>query len=80
MLFRTKEDYVQSLRDDREVYNKGERIGDVTTHPATQGMVETQGRLYDLHTEGEHRELLTYEEDGEEHSIFYKRPSSRGIR
>jgi 4-hydroxyphenylacetate 3-monooxygenase len=77
MPLRTKEEYVRSLRDDREVYYGGERIDDVTTHPATRGMIETQGELYDLHHDEEHRDLLTYEEDGEEYSVFYKRPESK---
>jgi 4-hydroxyphenylacetate 3-monooxygenase len=77
MPLRTREEYVQSLRDDREVYYKGERVDDVTTHPATRGMVETQGELYELHFDEEHRDLLTYEEDGEEYSVFYKRPESQ---
>ncbi|PSP82506.1 4-hydroxyphenylacetate 3-monooxygenase, oxygenase component [Halobacteriales archaeon QS_1_68_17] len=77
MPLRTKEEYVQSLRDSREVYYKGERIDDVTTHPATRGMIETQGELYDLQRDPEHRETLTYEEDGERYSVFYRRPESR---
>ena len=34
---RTGEDYINSLKDDREVYYKGERVEDVTTHEATAG-------------------------------------------
>jgi 4-hydroxyphenylacetate 3-monooxygenase len=77
MPLRTKEDYLQSLRDDREVYYKGERIEDVTSHPATKGMIETQGDLYELQRDPEYRDRLTYEADGERYSIFYKRPESR---
>ena len=36
-LLRTGGQYVKSLQDDREVYYKGERIEDVTTHLATGG-------------------------------------------
>ena len=32
---RTREQYIQSLRDRREVYYKGERVADVTEHPGT---------------------------------------------
>lgn len=73
---RTKEEYVRSLRDDREVYYKGEQIDDVTSHPATAEMIETQGKLYELHHDPEHRDQLTYEENGERYSIFYQRPES----
>jgi 4-hydroxyphenylacetate 3-monooxygenase len=35
MALRTADEYVASLRDDRTVWFRGERVGDVTTHPAT---------------------------------------------
>jgi len=76
MALRTKEDYFRSLRDDREVYSKGEQIEDVTTHPATRGMIQTQGELYDLQRDAEYQDQLTYEEDGTRYSIFYKRPEA----
>jgi 4-hydroxyphenylacetate 3-monooxygenase len=77
MPLRSRDDYVQSLRDDREVYYKGERIEDVTTHEATRGMIETQGELFELQRDPEYRDTLTYEEGGERYSIFYKYPESR---
>jgi 4-hydroxyphenylacetate 3-monooxygenase len=77
MSLRTKEEYIQSLRDSREVYFKGERIDDVTEHPATREMIQTQGDLYDLQHDTELQDVLTYEEGGERWSIFYKRPESK---
>ena len=35
------------LRDGREVYIYGEKVADVTTHPAFQNSVRTTARLYD---------------------------------
>ena len=32
--------YLESLRDDREIWYRGERIADVTTHPELQEMVK----------------------------------------
>ena len=33
MPLRTVHQYVESLKDDRTVYYRGERVADVTTHP-----------------------------------------------
>ncbi|MEO6700590.1 MAG: 4-hydroxyphenylacetate 3-hydroxylase N-terminal domain-containing protein, partial [Jatrophihabitantaceae bacterium] len=43
----TGDEYVASLRDDREVYIYGERVADVTTHPAFRNPVRMTARLYD---------------------------------
>ncbi|MEU5861854.1 MULTISPECIES: 4-hydroxyphenylacetate 3-hydroxylase N-terminal domain-containing protein [unclassified Nonomuraea] len=52
-------EYVESLRDDREIYLYGERVKDVTEHPAFHNPVRMTARLYDaLHADGT-RELLT---------------------
>lgn len=78
MPVRTKAEYIEGLRDDREVYYKGELIDDVTTHPATRGMIETQGELFALQSAPEHEELLTFESPttGDPVSVFYQRPTS----
>ena len=43
----TGAEYIQSLRDGRAVYLDGERIGDVTVHPAYRNSVRSMARLYD---------------------------------
>jgi 4-hydroxyphenylacetate 3-monooxygenase len=43
----TGAEYVESLRDDREVYAYGERVADVTTHPAFRNSVRSIAQLYD---------------------------------
>lgn len=75
---RRKSEYLEGLRDGREVYFKGERIDDVTTHPATEGMIQTQGELFDLQYDDEHGDLLTYESpsSGDPVSVFYRKPRS----
>ncbi|MEU1391637.1 MULTISPECIES: 4-hydroxyphenylacetate 3-hydroxylase N-terminal domain-containing protein [unclassified Nonomuraea] len=55
----TGSEYVESLRDDREIYLYGDRVKDVTEHPAFHNPVRMTARLYDaLHADGT-RELLT---------------------
>src|SRR5271167_862138 len=48
----TGAEYLESLRDGREVYVYGERVKDVTTHPAFRNAARSIARLYDaLHAE-----------------------------
>ncbi|TMJ24620.1 MAG: hypothetical protein E6G95_17900 [Alphaproteobacteria bacterium] len=56
---RTGADYRNSLRDRRRVFILGEgRVEDVTTHPATQAMVEEYAAWYDRHADPAWRETL----------------------
>ena len=43
----TGAEYLESLRDGREVYIYGERVKDVTTHPAFRNSARSIARLYD---------------------------------
>ena len=48
----TGAEYLASLRDGREVYIYGERVKDVTTHPAFRNSAASIALLYDaLHDE-----------------------------
>ena len=55
----TGAEYIDSLKDGREVYIYGERVEDVTTHPAFRNSVRTMAKLYDALHEPEKREQLT---------------------
>jgi 4-hydroxyphenylacetate 3-monooxygenase len=44
----TGTEYLESLRDGREVYIYGERVADVTTHPAFRNSARSVAALYDL--------------------------------
>ena len=43
----TGEEYLESLRDGREIWIYGERVKDVPTHPAFRNTVRMIARLYD---------------------------------
>ena len=43
----TGKEYLESLRDGREIYIYGERVPDVTTHPAFRNAARTIAKLYD---------------------------------
>jgi 4-hydroxyphenylacetate 3-monooxygenase len=59
MPIRRGEEYLESLRDGRRLWLMGERVEDVTTHPALAGCARSVAGVYDLQHDGEHRELLT---------------------
>ena len=58
---RTGDNYVESLRDGRNVILDGAVVDDVTSHPAFAAGVRTVARLYDFAADPAHRELMTYE-------------------
>ncbi|MFN0301412.1 MAG: 4-hydroxyphenylacetate 3-hydroxylase N-terminal domain-containing protein, partial [Burkholderiales bacterium] len=43
----TGSQYLDSLRDDRQVFIDGERVKDVTTHPTSRNAARSIARLYD---------------------------------
>ncbi|WP_011296059.1 4-hydroxyphenylacetate 3-hydroxylase family protein [Cupriavidus necator] len=57
---RTGEDYLQNLRDGRCVYVNGERVKDVTTHPAFSRGAQSLANLYDIAAAPENRERMTF--------------------
>lgn len=50
-------EYLESLRDGREVYLNGEKIDDVTTHPAYRNAARSIAQLYDAMHDPEKRIL-----------------------
>src|SRR6266542_3293061 len=57
---RTGAEYIASIRDSRTVYINGERVADVTEHPAFRGAVRSIAQLYNLSASPEHRETMTF--------------------
>ena len=54
----TGAEYMESLRDGREVYFDGERVTDLTAHPAFRNSVRSIARLYDALHDPKTRDLL----------------------
>jgi 4-hydroxybutyryl-CoA dehydratase/vinylacetyl-CoA-Delta-isomerase len=73
-MIRTPEQYVQSLRDGRVVYQDGKRITDVVA--AWPRNVERAASEFYVATIPKYRPLFTMEEDGEEVSFAFKMPST----
>ncbi len=59
MAVRSGTQYLAGLRDGREVWYAGERVPDVTTHPAFAAGAQTIAQLYNLQHDPKHREILT---------------------
>lgn len=78
-MIRTGDDYRESIRDGREVWMNGERITDVTTHPAFKPAVDARAAIYDMQHRPELAETMTYvaETTGERCAIALKLPRTR---
>ncbi|HEV2158030.1 4-hydroxyphenylacetate 3-hydroxylase family protein [Bradyrhizobium sp.] len=76
-MIRTGEEYKASIRDGRAIYMNGEKIKDVTIHPAFKPLVDLRARIYDLQHAPATQHLMTYREDGEVHAINNKLPLSQ---
>ena len=70
--------FIDSLRDGREVWLDGERVEDVTTHPAMTGMVHELARIYDLQHSPEFGEQMTFvsPDTGNRCSLSWQLPTS----
>ena len=70
----TGAEYLESLRDGREVWIYGERVEDVTTHPAFRNAARSIAKLYDSLHDPAQRDVLTCTTDtgsgGYTHKFF----------
>ena len=75
-MLRTPEQYLESLRDNRCVYYRGERVADVTTHPELSIGAHHCAIDYRLALDPSHQELATYTENRELLNRYFKSPTS----
>jgi 4-hydroxyphenylacetate 3-monooxygenase len=77
-MLRTGQQYLEAINDDREVFLGGERVKDVTEHPAFRNAARSTAGLYDLTSSPDNAEQLTYveEETGERCNSIFLRPRS----
>ena len=76
-MLKTGKQHLESLRDGRIVYLGSERVEDVTTHAAFRNAARTVAAIYDMKADPANREVMSYEEDGGRHSIYFLRARSR---
>ena len=75
----TGDEYIKSLQDDREVWIYGERVKDVTTHPAFRNSIRMAARLYDAMHKPELQDKLMVPTDtgsGGKTMSFFRTPHS----
>ena len=58
MAVRTGQEFIDGLRDEREVWYHGERVGDVTSFHAFEQPVRSLAELYDMQHDAEWRDVL----------------------
>jgi 4-hydroxyphenylacetate 3-monooxygenase len=73
----TGDEYLESIRDGRRVCIGGERVEDVTVHPAFRNAARSFAMIYDRKRAPENRELMSFEEDGERYSTYFLLPRTR---
>ena len=61
MPIRNGEQFLEGLRDGREVWLEGERVADVTTHPKLSRMARTLADIYDLQADPGLGDEMTFE-------------------
>ncbi|WP_085992334.1 4-hydroxyphenylacetate 3-hydroxylase family protein [Oceanobacillus senegalensis] len=72
----TGKEYLESLRDGREVYLNGEKVDDVTLHPAFRNAARSYARMYDsLHDPEKSKKIVTENEYGDKTHKFFKTPT-----
>ena len=74
MGLRTPEQYKQSLRDNRAVFFRGEKVADVTAHPVIGIAVEHACIDYRMAEDPAYRDLAVIKEGGSEYSRYFHLP------
>ena len=60
MAVRTGAQFLEGIRDGREIWLEGERVEDVTTHPKLERMAKTLASVYDLQHDVELHDQMTF--------------------
>ena len=78
MALRTPQEYINSLKDNREIWVDGERIDDVTTHPRFKNAMEHMALAYEmaLNPEWSKYYVTTCPETGETITGCYRLPQN----
>jgi 4-hydroxyphenylacetate 3-monooxygenase len=76
-MIRTGKEYLESIRDSREVYINGERVKDLARHPMFKPLIDIRARIYDMQHEAATREILAYQDKGEWNAVANKLPRTQ---
>ncbi len=76
MGLRTPDQYIESVRDDRTVFYRGEKVADVTTHPVIKKAVHHAALDFEMAEDPRYRDLAVVKDAAGEYSRYYKIPAS----
>ncbi len=76
---RNGKQYLDGLRDDRDVWIHGEKVADVTSHPGMSRGAHTLASFMDKQFDPELQDTITYEENGKRFATSYMIPKSREV-
>ena len=76
-MIRTGQEYIESIRDGREVYVNGEKVTDVPSHPMFKPLVDIRARVYDMQHEPATRHIMAYQDNGEVFATGLRLPKLR---
>ncbi|WP_149538019.1 4-hydroxyphenylacetate 3-hydroxylase family protein [Siccirubricoccus phaeus] len=76
-MIRTGAQYLDGIKDGREVWIDGEKVTDVARHRAFAPIAAAKARMYDMQHEAAYQADLTYVEGGERHSLFQQPPTTQ---
>ena len=67
---RSGKEYLQALRENPpNLWYKGQKVADPTTHPVFKGITHSLAKLYDMQHDPRYRDTLTYEEGGRRYAM-----------
>jgi 4-hydroxyphenylacetate 3-monooxygenase len=73
----TGKEYLESIRDGREIFVGKERIKEPTLHPYFIDGAQTYAALYDFKSDPARRDEMTFEEGGDRYSMHFLQPRSQ---
>ena len=76
MGLRTPQQYIESVRDDRTVFYRGEKVADVTTHPVIKKAVHHAALDFEMAEDPRYKDLAVVKEGADEYSRYFKIPAS----
>jgi 4-hydroxyphenylacetate 3-monooxygenase len=77
-MLKSGDEHTKSLQDGRAVYIEGERVADVTSHPAFARSIGSLARLYDFQVASENLERMSFalEESGDRAHRMWQLPAT----
>jgi len=76
-MIRTVKQYVESLKDGRDIYIEGEKISDITKDVRFRGAINARAYSYELCNHPAFQDFLTVEEGGDKYLFLWNQPKTK---